>query len=63
MPQHDRHSFPWETIENLRGGSKLPTILLKGNPHERIAMKQHRFWAYAMIVCALMCVYTGKKHI
>ena len=26
------------------------------------AMKQHRFWAYAMVVCAVMAIYTGKKH-
>ena len=26
-----------------------------------ICMKQHKFWAYAMIFCALMAVYTGKK--
>ena len=25
------------------------------------AMKQHRFWAYAMVVCAVMAIYTGKK--
>ena len=26
------------------------------------AMKQHKFWAYAMVVCAIMAVYTGRKH-
>lgn len=25
-------------------------------------MKQHRFWAYAMVFCAVMAVWTGRKH-
>jgi hypothetical protein len=25
-------------------------------------MKNHRFWAWAMIVCLVMTVYTGYKH-
>ncbi|WP_425429848.1 DUF6219 family protein [Collinsella vaginalis] len=24
-------------------------------------MKQHRFWAYAMVFCAVMAIYTGHK--
>ncbi len=27
-----------------------------------VRMKKHRFWAWAMIVCLLMTVYTGYKH-
>ncbi|WP_207645511.1 hypothetical protein [Marvinbryantia formatexigens] len=29
---------------------------------EVISMKQHRFWAWAMVVCLVMLFYTGKKH-
>lgn len=25
------------------------------------AMKKHRFWAWAMVACAAMCLYTGYK--
>ncbi|MFR6292005.1 MAG: DUF6219 family protein [Peptococcaceae bacterium] len=25
-------------------------------------MKQHRFWAYASLVCMILAIYTGKKH-
>lgn len=25
-------------------------------------MKQHKFWAYAMVFCAVMAVWTGRKH-
>ena len=25
-------------------------------------MKKHKFWAWAMIVCLAMTVYTGHKH-
>lgn len=27
-----------------------------------LLMKQHRFWAYAMLFCAAMAVCTGRKH-
>ena len=26
------------------------------------AMKNHRFWAWAMVVCLFMTLYTGYKH-
>lgn len=29
---------------------------------EVVSMKQHRFWACAMVVCLVMIFYTGKKH-
>lgn len=32
------------------------------NAKEVREMKQHKFWAYAMVVCAVMAIYTGKKH-
>lgn len=32
------------------------------NEREESTMKQHKFWAYAMIFCAIMAVYTGRKH-
>ena len=25
-------------------------------------MKNHKFWAWAMIVCLIMTVYTGYEH-
>ncbi|MGN0159199.1 MAG: hypothetical protein ACI39W_08695 [Brotaphodocola sp.] len=25
-------------------------------------MKQHKFWAWAMIVCLIMAIYTGYEH-
>lgn len=25
-------------------------------------MKQHRFWAWAAVVCMAMALYTGYKH-
>ena len=27
-----------------------------------VYMKQHRFWAYASVICMLMAMYTGYKH-
>ena len=28
----------------------------------RCRMKKHKFWAWAMIVCLAMTIYTGHKH-
>lgn len=29
---------------------------------EVIIMKQHRFWAWALVVCLVMVMVTGYKH-
>lgn len=29
---------------------------------EDCRMKKHRFWAWAMIVCMFMAIYTGYEH-
>ena len=44
-----------KNMEEQRGRSLPPCR--KGE-----SMKQHRFWAWAAVICMLMCIYTGKKH-
>ena len=36
------------------------TILIEGGCQK--IMKQHRFWAWVMIIAAFMTIYTGYKH-
>lgn len=37
-------------------------MLARRNICGRRRMKKHRFWAWAMIACLFMTVYTGYKH-
>ncbi|MDE6621300.1 MAG: hypothetical protein K2K74_12605 [Lachnospiraceae bacterium] len=27
-----------------------------------VSMKQHKFWAWATVICMVMVIYTGHKH-
>lgn len=47
------------SITGLRMGREGAAALCYGRGDE---VKQHKFWAGAMIFCMVMLVYTGKKH-
>ena len=46
----------------MSGGRELTLLSVFRKIWGASAMKQHKFWAYAMVVCAIMAVYTGRKH-
>ncbi len=44
-------------------GKRIRSPNATGATHPRGGgMKQHKFWAYAMVFCAVMAVWTGRKH-
>lgn len=47
---------------NRRKNRLLLDYAERKNVYGGYRMKQHRFWAGAMLVCMLMLIYTGHKH-
>ena len=43
--------------ESWESGGTTVVIIMEGN-----SMKNHKFWAWAMVICLLMTIYTGYEH-